>query len=551
MKLTDTRFSGSILLVFAMLLYGCNADPLGSDRSDVDLPDNGTVEYSSGSADLSNYVAIGNSLTAGFADGALYNSAQQRSFPALLAQQFQQAGGPQGFNQPDINSVNGCNASVSVCDGSVSNPLGRFKLDINLPGPSPTMNGDPITPYTGDPAALNNFGVPGIQVGQLLTPGTGTPGDPAFNGMYARFASNPGSSTILGDAIAAQPSFFTLWIGSNDILGYAVSGATNNSIFTSEADFEARYGAVVSQLMDNDNTSADGVVLDIPPMLFAPFFRAVPYNPIVFDENDPVDVATVNQLNAGFSAFNDFLDIIVANGLWNAADAERRKVSYQLGANPILVNDPNLSSLTGVLSILESQGIITSEQRQALAPLVRARQLEEGELALFSAAQVLGTLADPDDPTSAIGVAVPLSANHFLAFADIERIEERRAAFNSIISNTVSALGGNRLALYETDSSGSIFSRLFGLDGSGPGVQSGGEVLMPDFTPFGVFSTDGIHPAARGNALLANEIMALMEDQFDAVLPRVNVLSLPTISTCIGDCVSQQQQSAVKLAFDF
>lgn len=546
MKLPDTRLLGSIILLLALLIYGCDADPLGTNGT-VDLPDNGTVEYSSGSADLTKYVAIGNSLTAGFADGALYNAAQQRSFPALLAQQFVQAGGAQQFNQPNINSVNGCNTSVSICDGSNPNPLGRFKLDINLPGPSPTLNGDPITSYTGDTAALNNFGVPGIQVGQLLTPGTGTEGDPAYSGFYARFASSTGS-TILGDAIAAQPTFFTLWAGSNDVLGYAASGATNENIFTSESDFEIRFGAVVSQLMDN--TNALGVVLDIPPMLYAPYFRLVPYNPIVFDANDPVDVATVNQLNAGFSAFNDFLDIMVANNLWNAADAERRKVNYSLGANPILVRDPNLSSFAGVLSILESQGLITSEQRQALTPLVRVRQLEEGELALFTAAQVLGTLANPDDPTSVIGVAVPLAPDHFLAFADIDRIEDRRMAFNSIISNTVNALGSGRLALYESDSQGSIFSRLFGLDGSAPGVEIGGERLMPDFTPFGAFSTDGVHPAMRGNALIANEIMELMETEFDATLPRINVLSIPTINTCIGDCVSNQQ-SKVKLVFNF
>lgn len=544
MKLPDTRFLGSILFLFALLLYGCNADPLGSNGV-VDPPDNGTVEYSSGSADLSNYVAIGNSLTAGFADGALYNSAQQRSFPALLAQQFVQAGGAEQFNQPDINSVNGCNTSVSVCDGSVPNPLGRFKLDINLPGPSPTLNGDPIEPFPVDDVELNNFGVPGIQVGQLLTPGTGTPGDPAFNGLYARFASSPGASTILGDAIAAQPSFLTLWIGSNDVLGYAVSGATNNSIFTSEADFEARFGAVVSQLMDN--TDADGVVLDIPQLLYAPYFRLVPYNPIVFDENDPDDVATVDQLNAGFGAF---LDTIVEENLWNAEDAERRKVTYQFGANPILVHDENLASLNGVIGILESIGEITSEQADRLRRLSRARPLMEDELVLLSASSELGRLADPSDSTSVIGVGAPLATNHYLAREDILLIEERREDFNDIISDTVNDLGNGRLVLYEADDPGSIFSRLFGLDGSGPGVQVGGETLLPDFTPFGAFSTDGIHPAVRGNALIANEIMAVMEAEFNATLPRINVLSLPTISTCIGDCVSQQE-SVVKLAFNF
>ncbi|HBR52989.1 MAG TPA: G-D-S-L family lipolytic protein, partial [Flavobacteriaceae bacterium] len=56
--------------------------------------------YSSGDADLSNYVAVGNSLTAGFADGALYITGQENSYPNIMAQQFALAGGSETFTQP-------------------------------------------------------------------------------------------------------------------------------------------------------------------------------------------------------------------------------------------------------------------------------------------------------------------------------------------------------------------------------------------------------------------------------------------------------------------
>ena len=49
--------------------------------------------YSSGDADVSNYVAVGNSLTAGYADGALYIDGQENSFPNIMAQQFSFVGG--------------------------------------------------------------------------------------------------------------------------------------------------------------------------------------------------------------------------------------------------------------------------------------------------------------------------------------------------------------------------------------------------------------------------------------------------------------------------
>ena len=41
-----------------------------------------------GKADFTRYVAVGNSLTAGYSDGALYRSGQQNSYPAMLAEQF-------------------------------------------------------------------------------------------------------------------------------------------------------------------------------------------------------------------------------------------------------------------------------------------------------------------------------------------------------------------------------------------------------------------------------------------------------------------------------
>src|SRR5690606_38089519 len=53
----------------------------------------------SGSADFTKYIAIGNSLTAGYSDGSLYRSGQVHSYPAMLAGQFVLVGGGP-FRQP-------------------------------------------------------------------------------------------------------------------------------------------------------------------------------------------------------------------------------------------------------------------------------------------------------------------------------------------------------------------------------------------------------------------------------------------------------------------
>lgn len=275
-----------LLLFAALFALSCESsfDSLVDQQLENNPPPD-SISGDPGSADFSNYVAIGNSLTAGFMDAALYNDGQEFSLAALIAQQLQHAGAPETFNQPDINSELGFNTSVTQPEeGPV---LGRFKLDTSIPGPSPTIGGDPIEPYSGSANKLNNFGVPGIIVGQLLTPATGGPQDPsspAFNPYYQRFASSPGSSTIIGDVISAQPTFFTLWIGNNDVLGYAISGASNPTLLTSEQDFENQFNTTVNQLLSN--TSASGVVNTIPPVTAIPFFQAVSYDAVESSEEE-------------------------------------------------------------------------------------------------------------------------------------------------------------------------------------------------------------------------------------------------------------------------
>ncbi|MDX1639619.1 MAG: SGNH/GDSL hydrolase family protein [Balneolaceae bacterium] len=536
-----------VIAVFLTVSCKSDFDSLVNQRlNENPLPDPPTAN--SGDADLSNYVAIGNSLTAGFMDGALYNDGQQNSIPAMLAAKFAQADAPANFSQPDINSPRGFNTAVpqNPVNGTV---LGRFKLDTDIPGPSPTLGGDPIAPFTGDPSNLQNFGVPGIVVGQLLTPDTGNPASNAFNPFYARFASSAGTSTILGDAIATQPSFITLWIGSNDVLGYALSGASNPALLTSESDFDTQYNAVIGQLMNN--TSANGIAVTIPPVTLNPFFRAVPYNAITLSSTE------ANDLNQAFAGLNAALDAVAANFPQHSqAEMDARKVSYQAGANPILANDPELDDLEDEFDQLEGAGAITSQQRAALVPYEQSRPLIQGELVTLSAGAVLGTPADPNNPqTTTIGVIIPLGLNSaaqgdefYLTLAEQGLIQNRTTAFNTIIATAVAQSGG-RFTLYDINSGlpGNpntdigVIADLFGFDGE-LGIRVDGVLLQPDFSPNGIFSTDGIHPNQRGNAILANEILDLIESTYNASFPDVDVLALPSVQLCAGDCLSQQSK---------
>lgn len=508
-----------LLLFAALFALSCESsfDSLVDQQLENNPPPD-SISGDPGSADFSNYVAIGNSLTAGFMDAALYNLGQENSLPALLAQQLTYAGAPEEFNQPDINSELGYNDSAS--DPEQGLIYGRYKLDTDIPGPSPTEGGELPSDYAGDTSTLNNFGVPGVVVGQLLTPATGGPEDPgdgsvnpAYNRLYERFASEPSQdgstgSTILGDAIATQPTFFILWIGNNDVLGYAVSGASNENILTDPGNFEAQFNNVIETL---EATGAKGVVATIPSLLGVPYFQAVPYDAITLDQE------TATQLNTGYTDYNNGVNQAEAGGAIGEEEAERRQIEFTAGDNPFVIIDESLTDVPD---------------------LPKYRQAEPTDLMVLS----LGSLLGRDLGNGPYGLQDPVSDEYILIPQEQQQIETVRAQFNQTIENAIES--NSDIVLYDTNNPNGAFADLFGVDGE-LGIRVEGTLLQPDFSPNGVFSTDGIHPNPRGNAILANEFISVIEENFGATIPDVDVLNLPSVQLCAGECVNEQQKPQI------
>jgi hypothetical protein len=268
-----------------------------------------------------------------------------------------------------------------------------------------------------------------------------------------------------------------------------------------------------------------------------------------------LDDATATQLNQALGAVNAALQA-VADNFPNVSQEEvdARMIAYQQGANPILVNDPELNDFEDEFDQLQAAGAINAQQRAALVPYEQSRPLTQGELVTLAAGSVLGTPANPDSqaPTT-IGVVIPLglgsAANgdeFYLTLQEQGQIQARTVQFNTTIATAV-AQNSDRLALFDINAGFpgnpntnlGAFADLFGIDGE-LGIRINGTLLQPDFSPNGVFSTDGVHPNPRGYAILANEFIRVIENNFGATIPRVDVLDLPSVQLCAGDCVSQQ-----------
>lgn len=243
---------------------------------------------SAGTADFSKYISLGNSLTAGYADGALYTSGQSYSYANIIAQQMQLVGGG-AFKQPLVDNEDGLLA------GKLKLGIGINCLGINSLGPIPA-GGSP-TGMLGAIApvgySVQNFGVPGAKSYHLVAPGYGSPVGllsvpPTANPYFVRFASSP-VTTILADAMAANPTFFSLWIGNNDVLGYSTSGGLGD-IITSQGIFTDALTAIITNMTGKGEK---GIIANIPDITSIPFFTTIPYNGLILTRNGQVDSLNV------------------------------------------------------------------------------------------------------------------------------------------------------------------------------------------------------------------------------------------------------------------
>ncbi len=467
---------------------------------------------SAGSADFTKLVVLGNSLSAGFQANALFDEGQMNSVGNILSQQFALEGVDGGsFIQPTINTENGFNSLFS--DLSDPNPAnwiikGRLILAGDPPLPAPTDSDlgsvpipivNPGFVYSGPP--VNNFSVPGILLGQALIPQTGDWSffgvSPLFNPYYARFASNPGVSTMIGDAVAAEGTFFTLWLGSNDVLLYALTGASGLAPLTSMTAFNFQYIAALS-IMTND-PEIQGVVVNIPDVESLPFFNLVAWNAIPFEEGDPI----IGLVNSAYALYNGGLLQAAGLELITPEEAQRRTIQFAAGDNAIVVDDASLTDLSGL-------GL----------PSIRQTSMEDR--ITLSAGAVLGTLADPGNPLSVIGVAVPLADRFTLLVDERTEVRDRTVAFNDIILRTISAIGvEDRVA--HTD----INQTYKDLVDDSPVLIDGLAVTAGLAPPTGIFSEDGVHPNSRGYAITANAILESINAKFGANVPLVNIGQFP------------------------
>lgn len=513
-----------IMLLVTPILTNCN-----------DFNDQEVAPVEAGTADFTKYVAVGNSLAAGFQSNALYPEGQQYSYPNLLAQQFRVA----SFAQPEIGKGYGSRVQISNFSAF---PNVVTEVKNLVPGVLPSQ------PEGG----YQNLGIPGAVLNDYLGTnrvdalGTSTP--------YAtRFASSPSYAYVLGTTPtpintyvdAQNPSFVTFWLGNNDILGYVTSGGLR--AFTNPANFQTEFGAAITALMSQD-ANIKGAVANIPGVTSIPFatFVGKQAKPLLVANLTASGIPSVAQnivIQASFTPSQPLLAMPENRSPVTAINAAhfdnpdsvmvlltaQTALTWLAASDAVAADAPRVAQIAGYWkSFLVASGAVTQTQADEMTNAQVEQTVTSVTYGLYAqtfgvtpadAAVALGGYAIDFSQPFGLHPSNPFPSQFILDKNEIAVAKAVTATFNNIIAGTVnSAAFSSRLALVD-------MNRIFGDIVSAGGTIQDGIDLAPALAS--LFSFDGVHPTNRGHGLVANAFIDAINDKFNANIPRLNISWIP------------------------
>lgn len=330
--------------------------------------------------DFSRFVAIGDSITAGYADGVLSYKGQVNAYPNLIARQYQSIQ-PLVFRQALVSKqspgIGFAGRSKLILAPDKQNPKNKWGClsyaeaeDQHILSETTYANSGPF----------HNLAVPGAKAAHLLMPGYGNPekGTDNYNPFFTRLASDPATASVLEDILKLRPTFFTMLIGNNDILSYAMHGGTNDVMTPLEGKpgegFAATLRYITGKLTEH---GAKGLLATLPDLTAIPFFNTIAYDQLLLEKQEAIQL-TLHYASSG--------------------------LAFKTGRNAFIVEAAN----------------------DGLTPPLR--QMQEGEIVLF------GIMEDPLR-TEYLSGRLPIPKVYYLTRTEIAEIKARINAYNEVIAD--------------------------------------------------------------------------------------------------------------------
>jgi len=183
--------------VAAIILFAAACKP------EIETPAGTTA----GQANFSKYIAVGNSLTSGYADGGLYLEGQKVAYPNLIAAKMATVGGG-AFTSPFFTEehLNGSGyiSLTALVNGTPTLTPVIDKLAIRDAAKH-------LDKYSGE---IQNLGIPGMRVDLAFAPAFS-----AANPFFERLLTDAqvGTTSYFQYVQTKNHTFFSLWLGNNDV----------------------------------------------------------------------------------------------------------------------------------------------------------------------------------------------------------------------------------------------------------------------------------------------------------------------------------------------
>jgi hypothetical protein len=317
----------------------------------------------------------------------------------------------------------------------------------------------------------NNLGVPGLFVDQVDIPGFGL-----AQGFFGRLvpAEKAMTTSYLSMVGQSNPSFFTCWLGNNDVLFNALNGGTFPGI-TEDGPFRAKYSKLLDSLtkIGAKGVVAKGVVANIPNVTSAPHFTTVTFDRL--SQSIVLTKEQAAQLQSSYAALNPGIKAINDQATGSKLDTIR-----------FIEGGPN-------------------------APMIVDNSLPFGVRPMMASDYAVLTL-----PTDSIrkgwGTQKPIPDNYILTAKELENINNRTIALNNIIKEEAQK---RNLPMF--DANNYLETKIK------PGSYFDGNLVSSAFVSGGAFSLDGIHLTPRGNAIVANEFIKKINEAYNSKIPLLNI----------------------------
>jgi hypothetical protein len=435
---------GLALGVALPLALGCRSDD--------------TLEPVNLDARFARYVSMGNSITAGFQSGGINDSTQLQSYAVLLAQR---AGleVSETFFVPLLNRP-GCPPPYTV---NSTDPQGRVGG-----GTSSTcaLRAGLRMPW------LSNVAVPGARVTDLL--------DNSSGGANALTTFVLGGRTQLQAMQDADPTFVSLWIGNNDVLGALTSLPSqtnpggdpgNSDLITPQATFEAAYTEILDAIEDE---GAEAILVGV------------------------ADVASIPYTTPGQAYW------CLKTGLCPGVPA-----LPELQALPTLTIASNCAP--------SATGIPGAQGEATLVPWpIAARKLVA---ALAGQPQTLDCTVDQEVILPAETIALRTAVEGYNAFIEAQAAQREWAYFNPNPTLGAARLAPTVEGQLPLVAQVPCFPPVPTPDGPRP-LPCGGTTNATPNVLFGTwFSLDGVHPSGEAHRVITDSLAATINRTYGTTLP--------------------------------